>query len=87
MMSTGRRWLWLPTLLGLTAGQAHAVPIEGDLGGHAAALLVLLGVAALVRGVCNLRELRHQRLVPRGQPHHASDGEFGAQAGLRRPLG
>ena len=55
-------------------GVAHAAPIEGELGSNAAAVLVLLGVWALIMGMRNLRELRHKRLVlNRGKKGSAAD--------------
>ena len=47
----------------LTTGSALAAPIEGEMGSNAAALLLLLGVGALLMGARNLRELRHKRLA------------------------
>lgn len=55
-------------MAGLGAGHAHAVPIEGEFASHAAGLLVLLGVGALLLSVRNLHELRHKRLVPERHP-------------------
>ena len=47
----------------LMTGSVLAAPIEGELGSNAAAVLLLLGVGALLMGVRNLRELRHKRLA------------------------
>lgn len=47
---------------------AHAAtPVEGALGFNAAAILLLLGIGALLMGMRNLRELRHKRIVPERQ--------------------
>lgn len=46
------------------ANQAHAAPIEGEAASNAAALLVLLGIWALLMGMRNLRRLRYQRMYP-----------------------
>ena len=56
-----RRYL---ALAGLGAGAAQGAPIDGELGSNAAALLVLLGIWALLMGLRNLREMRHKRLTP-----------------------
>ena len=50
----------LPILL---AGSANAAPIEGEMRSNLAALLLILGVGALLMGLRNLRDLRHKRLV------------------------
>lgn len=65
----------------LFAGHANAAPIEGELGINAAALLVVLGVWALVMGLRNLRELRHKRMAPERQqpPRHTREA-------VNRPL-
>jgi hypothetical protein len=68
MMSTQRKWRWSPLVAVLGAGHAHAVPVEGEFASHAAGLLVLLGVSALLLSVRNLHELRHKRLVPQRHP-------------------
>ncbi|MCB1800744.1 MAG: hypothetical protein KDI82_03555 [Gammaproteobacteria bacterium] len=66
----------LPTTAAFAATPALAVPIEGDLGNHAAALLVALGVSALFLSFRNLRDLRHKRIAPpRPQQDAASDGD------------
>jgi len=49
-------------LLALITGSAHSAPIEGAMRSNLAALLLVLGVGALLMGVRNLRELRHKRL-------------------------
>lgn len=65
-----RRGLWwLPALTGMQTTQAGAAPIEGEVGSNAAALLVLLGLWALLMGLRNLRELRHKRLLPDRHRH------------------
>ena len=56
-------------LSALITGSVHAAPIEGELGTNLAALLLLLGIGALLMGIRNLRELRHKRMVlNRGAP-------------------
>ena len=49
---------------GLATSPAHADPIEGELAMNAAAVLVVLGVWALLMGVRNLRSLRYKHSVP-----------------------
>lgn len=49
---------------GLAAMPAYADPIEGDLSMNAAAVLVVLGVWALLMGVRNLRSMRYKHTVP-----------------------
>jgi hypothetical protein len=52
---------------------AQAAPIEGEVASNAAAILVLLGIWALIGGLRNLREMRHKRVKPlRGE---LSDGD------------
>lgn len=66
----------LPMLAICASAPVAAVPVEGDLGNHAAALLVALGVSALFLGLRNLRELRHKRMVPpRAQQEAVEDGD------------
>lgn len=67
MTPNGRNWRWLPVVSGLTVSHSHAAPIEGEIASNAAALLVILGIWALVMGVRNLRELRYKRLLPHRQ--------------------
>jgi hypothetical protein len=43
---------------------AQAAPIEGEVASNAAAILVLLGVWALIGSLRNLREMRHKRVRP-----------------------
>lgn len=70
---------WLPALAGGYAVKAVAAPIEGELSSNAAALLMLLGLGALLMGLRNLRELRHKRLTPdrrhAGQGNNADDAD------------
>lgn len=61
----GRHGTWALALA--SSSPAYAAPIEGETSSNAAALLVLLGVGALVMGLRNLRELRHKRLAPNRQ--------------------
>lgn len=49
---------------GIAASPAYADPIEGDFAMNAAAVLVVLGVWALLMGVRNLRTLRYKHSVP-----------------------
>ena len=71
-MQIKTNWHWLTVLPGLAIGQGHAAPIEGESGSNAAALLVLLGIWALLMGMRNLRELRHKRLVLNRDPQSTS---------------
>ena len=70
---------WSAAMAGPTviANQANAAPLEGDIGINAAALLVVLGVWALIMGARNLRDLRHKRMAPdnRQRPSQYSDEE------------
>ena len=52
---------WLPAMLGGFAGPTFANPIEGDAATNAGALLIMLGVIAILLGVRNLRALRHKQ--------------------------
>jgi hypothetical protein len=54
-------------LAALAVSQAHAAPIEGEIGISAALLLMLLGLWAVVAGIRNRHELRHRDLVPERQ--------------------
>ncbi len=58
--------------------QANAAPLEGGFGSNAAALLVVLGVWAIIMGARNLRDLRHKRMAPdnRQRPARHSDQEI-----------
>lgn len=49
---------------GLATSPAYADPIEGEFAMNAAAVLVVLGVWALLMGVRNLRSLRYKHSVP-----------------------
>ena len=55
---------WLPATPALAIGQAHAAPLEGDVGINVALLLMLLGGWAIIMGLRNLHALRHKHLVP-----------------------
>ena len=57
---------WPAAMAGPTVvvNQANAAPLEGDIGINAAALLVVLGVWAIIMGARNLRDLRHKRMAP-----------------------
>ncbi len=71
-------WRWFAATPVAVIGHARAAPIDGEVGSNAAALLVLLGLGALVMGLRNLRELRHKRLTPerRYRPHDVQpDGD------------
>jgi len=61
MLSGGTR-LRMVTMSALLTTGTQAAPIDGELGSNAAALLLLLGVGALLMGLRNLRELRHKRV-------------------------
>lgn len=50
--------------LWLMSTSAVATAVEGEFGSSAAALLVVLGVWALLMGVRNLRSLRYKPMVP-----------------------
>jgi hypothetical protein len=65
--------LIVPTALPLSL--AHAAPVEGETFSNIAALLVLLGIGALLMGLRNLREMRHKRLdqAHRGLNRHIKD--------------
>jgi len=54
---------YLALLTGFPASLAVAAPDEGDGFRNVAALLVLLGIGALLMGLRNLRGLRHKRLM------------------------
>ena len=75
MQHTAKR-LGLVLSSSLPWSQVMAAPIEGELGSHAAALLMLLGIGALLMGIRNLRELRHKRLLP-GRQREARGADFG----------
>jgi len=72
-MQNKPNWRWLTMLAGMTVGHVNAAPIEGELASNAAALLVLLGIWALLMGMRNLRELRHKRLTPEQRPRRDAD--------------
>lgn len=54
-------------------GVAQAAPIEGEGASNAAAILVLLGIWALIGGLRNLRDMRHKRVRPLRE--EVSDGD------------
>ncbi|MCB1723591.1 MAG: hypothetical protein KDJ39_07840 [Gammaproteobacteria bacterium] len=64
-------------LIAAAAGQpVAAAPADGEFGSHAAAVLVVLGLGALLMGMRNLRELRYKRPVrprPRREPVDEAD--------------
>jgi hypothetical protein len=60
LMPSKRICQWLPGLLGSVAGPTSANPVEGDFATNAGALLVILGVVAILLGIRNLRALRHR---------------------------
>lgn len=69
-MQSESNWHYWALLPSMAIGQAHAAPVEGELASNAAAVLVLLGVWALLMGMRNLRELRHKRLVLEREPQN-----------------
>jgi hypothetical protein len=64
MGGLGDRMRWWAGAL-LAPLPAHAVPIEGDMAGHAAGLLVILGTFAILLGIRNLRTLLHKQPMRR----------------------
>jgi hypothetical protein len=62
-MQQTRAWRGLATLPILNTGQTFAAPIEGEAASNAAAILVLLGVWALLMSLRNLRHIRHRRIA------------------------
>ncbi len=56
---------WLPGVLCSLAGPTAADSVEGDFATNAGALLVILGVIAILLGVRNLRALRQRPPVVR----------------------
>ena len=60
---------------GIAATPAYADPIEGDFSMNAAAVLVVLGVWALLMGVRNLRSMRYKHTLPsrRSAPGESDD--------------
>lgn len=54
-------------------GVEQAAPIEGEGASNAAAILVLLGIWALIGGLRNLRDMRHKRVRPLRE--EVSDGD------------
>ena len=64
-MPTDRICQWLPLIPGLAVGPAHAAQNEGVFANVTAAILVLLGLLAIVIGVRNLRTLQHKHALPR----------------------
>jgi putative Mn2+ efflux pump MntP len=63
-MTKTRAWQGLAALPGLTIGQTFAAPIEGETASNAAAILILLGVWALLMSLRSLRHIRHRRIAP-----------------------
>ncbi len=63
-MKKTRAWRGVATLPALTIGQTFAAPIEGETASNAAAILILLGVWALLMSLRNLRHIRHRRIAP-----------------------
>ena len=73
-MTTNEQTRCLALLAGFPAGLAVAAPDEGDGFRNIAALLVLLGIGALLMGLRNLRGLRHKRLMhERRNPDRAAE--------------
>lgn len=54
-------------------GAVQAAPVEGEIAGNAAAILVLLGIWALIGSLRNLRDVRHKRVRP--LRNQVSDGD------------
>jgi len=72
---------WLPASVLLPAGIAEATTVEGGLAGDIGAVLVLLGVVAVLLGARNWRILRHKPpLALRCRPG-AADGVAAAPRG------
>ncbi|MGB5199383.1 MAG: hypothetical protein WBN68_06580 [Sedimenticolaceae bacterium] len=63
-MKSTRARQGLAALPGMTIGQTFAAPIEGETASNAAAILILLGVWALLMSLRNLRHIRHRRIAP-----------------------
>lgn len=62
-------------LAGSPAALAEAAPADdGDPGGNAAVLLVLLGIGVLLMSLRNLRTLRHKRLAHRRRQSDPDSG-------------
>ncbi len=62
-MPDTRQWHWLFVCAGTPVGAAQAAPIEGSLFSNIAALLLVLGMGALLTGMRNLRQMRHRRIA------------------------
>ena len=62
-MRSDRHAMKTAMLAALLAGSANAAPIEGAMRSNLAALLLILGVGALLMSLRNLRDLRHKRLI------------------------
>jgi len=67
-MQTACTASWSSMLALFTSAEIAAAPVEGSAGSNAAAILVVLGLFALVMGLRNLRDLRHKRLTPDRPP-------------------
>ncbi|MGD8955912.1 MAG: hypothetical protein PVJ03_01170 [Chromatiaceae bacterium] len=78
-MKQTRTWQCLATLPLLNTGHTFAAPIEGEAASNAAAILVLLGVWALLMSLRNLRHIRHRRIATglRRKPERTADPESG----------
>lgn len=62
-MPGNRQWRWIIPCAGAPIGAAQAA-IDGSLVSNVAALLLVLGMGAVLMGLRNLRQLRHQRITP-----------------------
>lgn len=72
-MNTIDKLRLLPLAAVPVQGAAQAAPIEGENASNAAAILVLLGIWALIGGLRNLRDMRHKRVRPLRE--EVSDGD------------
>ncbi len=79
-MKKTRHWRGVAALTGLTIGQTSAAPIEGETASNAAAILILLGIWALLMSLRSLRHIRHRRMTTdlRREAERAADLESDA---------
>ena len=71
-MAKNKNRKWLACLSLAAVNPVNAAPIDGEIGSNAAAVLMVLGIWALLMGMRNLRELRHKRLVPARQQRQSA---------------
>lgn len=68
-MPSDRLYRWLPLIPGLAVGPAHTAQNDGVFENLAAAILLVLGLLAILLGVRNLRTLRQKHALPRERRH------------------